>query len=40
MASTRAKAGFIPSQICVKYMGIIIFIKTNTDMNTGDMRIL
>ena len=28
------------SQTCVKYRGLIICIKRNTDVNTGDLKVL
>ena len=38
MASSRAKTGSTRSQICVKYRGIVIFIKRNSDVQTGDLQ--
>ena len=40
IASSRAKTRSRQSQACVKYRGIIICIKRNTDVNTGDQKIL
>ena len=40
IASNRAKKILTRSQACVKYRGIIIFIKRNTDVNSGDLKIL
>ena len=40
MASSRAKTRSTKSQTCMKYGGIIIFIKRNSDVNTGDRKIL
>ena len=40
MASSRAKTRSTRSQTCMKYGVIIIFIKKNTDVNTGDLKIL
>ena len=40
MASSRAKTRSTRSQICMKYRGIIILIKKNSDVNTGDLKIL
>ena len=37
---SRAKIRSTQSQTCVKYRGSIIFIKRNTDVNTGDLKIL
>ena len=39
MASSRAKATSTQSQTCVKYRGIIIFIKRNIIVNTKDLKI-
>ena len=36
----RAKIRSTQSQTCVKYRGFIICIKRNTDVNTGDLKIL
>ena len=38
IASSRAKARSIRSQACVKYSGIIICIKRNADVNTGNQK--
>ena len=38
MASSRVKTRSTQSQTCVKYRGIIICIKRNTDVNTGDLK--
>ena len=40
IASNRAKTRSTRSQKCVKYRGIILFIKRNTDVNSGDLKIL
>ena len=40
IAISRVKKRSRQSQTCVKYRGIIICIKRNTDPNTSDMRIL
>ena len=40
MASSRAKTGGTRNQTLVKYSGIIIFIKRNTDIKTGDLKTL
>ena len=40
MVGIRAKTRSTRCQRCVKYTSIIIFIKGNTDMNTGDLKIL
>ena len=40
ISSSRAKTRSTQSQVCVKYRGNIICIKRNTDVNTGDLRIL
>ena len=40
ISSTRAKTRYTRSQACVKYKGNIIYIKRNTDVNTGDLKIL
>ena len=40
MASRRVKARSTQSQTCMKYGSIIIFIKRNSDVNTGDLKIL
>ena len=40
IASSRAKTRSRRSQACVKYRGIIICIKRNTDVNTSDLKIL
>ena len=40
IASSRAKARSRQSQTCVKYRGIIMCIKRNTDVNTSDLKIL
>ena len=40
MASSRAQTRSTQSQTCMKYGGIIIFIKRNSDVNTGDLEIL
>ena len=40
ISSNRPKTRSTRSQACVKYRGNIIFIKRNTDMNTGDLKIL
>ena len=37
---SRAKIRSTRSQACVKYRGFIICIKRNTDVNTGDLKIL
>ena len=37
---SRAKMRSIQSQKCVKYRGIILCIKGNTDVNTDDLKIL
>ena len=37
---SRAKIRSTQSQTCVKYRGNIICIKRNTDVNTGDLKIL
>ena len=39
IASSRAKARSPRSQTCVKYRGIIIFIKRNIIVSTGDRKI-
>ena len=39
-ASIRAKTKSRQSETCVKYRGIIICIKRNTDLNTSDLKIL
>ena len=39
MASISAKARSTQSQTCVKYGGIIIFIKRKTIVNTSDLKI-
>ena len=39
MASSRAKTRGTQNQAFVSYSGIIIFIKRNTDVNTGDLKI-
>ena len=38
ISSTRAKTRSTRSQACVKYMGNIICIKRNTDVNTGYLK--
>ncbi len=38
MAGSRAKTRGTQNQTLVKYSGIIIFIKRNTDVNTGDLK--
>ena len=38
MASSRAKTRSTQSQQCEKYRGILICIKRNTDVNTGDIK--
>ena len=38
MASSRAKTRSTRSQTCVKYRGIVIFIKRNSDVKTGDLQ--
>ena len=40
MASGRAKTRSTRSQKCMKYGGIINFLKRNSDVNTGDLKIL
>ena len=40
IASSRAKTRSTRSQTCVKYRGINVFIKRNSDVNTGDLKIL
>ena len=40
ISSTWAKIRSTRSQACVKYRGNIICIKRNTDVNTGDLKIL
>ena len=40
MASSREKTRSTQSQTCMKYRGIIILIKKNSDVNTGDLKIL
>ena len=40
MTSSRAKTRSTRSQICMKYGGIIIFIKINSDINRGGLKIL
>ena len=40
IASNRAKTRSTRSQTCVKYRGIIIFIKRNSDVNTSDLKLL
>ena len=40
ISSNRAKTRSIRSQACVKYRGNIICIMRNTDVNTGDQKIL
>jgi hypothetical protein len=40
IACSRAKTRSRRSQACVKYRGIIICIKRNTDVNTGNQKIL
>ena len=40
IASNRAKTRSTRSQTCVKYRGIIIFIERNTDVHSGDLKIL
>ena len=40
MASSRKKTWSTQNQTCMKYGGIIIFIKRNLDVNTGDLKIL
>ena len=40
MASSRAKARSTQSQTCVKYRGIVISIKTKTDVKTGNLKLL
>ena len=40
ISSSRAKTRSTRSQACVKYRGNIICIKRNTDVNTGDLKIL
>ena len=40
MASSRGKTRWTQSQTCVKSRGIFIFIKRNTIVNTGDLKIL
>ena len=40
MARSRAKTRSTQSPTCMKYRGIIIFIKRNSDVNTGDLKIL
>ena len=40
ISSSRAKTRSTRSQTCVKYKGNIICIKRNTDVNTGDLKIL
>ena len=37
---SRANIRLTRSQTCVKYRGIIICIKRNTDVNTGDLKII
>ena len=37
---SRAKKRSTQSQTCVKYRGNIICVKRNTDVNTGDLKIL
>ena len=37
MVSRRGKTRSTQSQTCVKYRGILPFIKRNTDVNTGDL---
>ena len=39
IASDRAKTRSTRSQTCVKYRGIIILFKRNSDVNTGDLKI-
>ena len=38
MDSSRAKTRSTRSQTCMKYRGIFIFIKRNSDVNTGDLK--
>ena len=40
MASSRAKTRSTQSQTCMKYRCIIIFIRKNSDVNTGNLKIL
>ena len=40
ISSSRAKIRSTQSQACVKYRGNIICNKRNTDVNTGDLKIL
>ena len=40
MSISRAKTRSIQSQTCVKKRGILIGIKKNKDVNTGDLKIL
>ena len=40
ISSSRAKTRSTRSQTCVKYRGNIICIKRNTDVNTGNLKIL
>ena len=40
MTSSRAKTRSTQSQTCMKYEGIIICIKRNSDVNTVDLKIL
>ena len=40
IASSRAKTRSRRSQACVKYRGIIICIRRNTDVNTSDLKIV
>ena len=40
MARSRAKTRSTQSQKCEKNRGIMICIKRNTDVNTGDLKTL
>ena len=40
IASNQAKTRSTRSQTCMKYWGIIILIRRNSDVNTGDLKIL
>ena len=40
MASSISETRSTQSQTCIKFRGIIIFIKRYVDAKTGDMKIL